>query len=111
MTVIISHRGGTSRTGKGARSRRLLAAPSGRAAALRAPGCGTAIVFGWPGADLPAGKGAWVPGWWTARGSNPRPPRCERGALPAELLAHEQRTNFSKRAEACQHAFQVLVVV
>ncbi len=26
--------------------------------------------------------------WWTRRGSNPRPPRCERGALPAELRAH-----------------------
>jgi hypothetical protein len=26
--------------------------------------------------------------WWTAWGSNPRPPRCERGALPAELAAH-----------------------
>ena len=26
-------------------------------------------------------------GWWTARGSNPRPPRCERGALPTELAA------------------------
>jgi hypothetical protein len=27
--------------------------------------------------------------WWTRWDSNPRPPRCERGALPAELLAHE----------------------
>jgi hypothetical protein len=27
--------------------------------------------------------------WWTAGGSNSRPPRCERGALPAELAAHE----------------------
>ena len=27
--------------------------------------------------------------WWTRRGSNPRPRRCERRALPAELLAHE----------------------
>ena len=26
--------------------------------------------------------------WWTERDSNPRPPRCERGALPAELSAH-----------------------
>jgi hypothetical protein len=26
--------------------------------------------------------------WWTRPGSNRRPPRCERGALPAELLAH-----------------------
>ena len=26
--------------------------------------------------------------WWTAGDSNPRPPRCERGVLPAELAAH-----------------------
>lgn len=26
--------------------------------------------------------------WWTVRDSNPRLPRCERGALPAELTAH-----------------------
>src|SRR5207247_1522284 len=46
--------------------------------------------------------------WWTRRDSNPRPPRCERGALPAELLAHEQRGNSSKRSGACQHAFRCL---
>src|ERR1700747_234605 len=34
--------------------------------------------------------------WWTRGDSNPRPPRCERGALPAELLAHEQQKNFSR---------------
>ena len=27
-------------------------------------------------------------GWWTVGDSNPRLPRCERGALPAELTAH-----------------------
>ena len=26
--------------------------------------------------------------WWTRRGSNPRPLRCERSALPAEPRAH-----------------------
>ncbi len=26
--------------------------------------------------------------WWTVGDSNPRLPRCERGALPAELTAH-----------------------
>ncbi len=46
--------------------------------------------------------------WWTRGDSNPRPPRCERGALPAELLAHEQRGNSSKRSGACQHAFRCL---
>ena len=25
--------------------------------------------------------------WWAVRGSNPRPPRCKRGALPTELTA------------------------
>src|SRR5260370_30062432 len=43
--------------------------------------------------------------WWTRGDSNPRPPRCERGALPAELLAHEQQIDFSKGVGACQHAF------
>ena len=35
-------------------------------------------------------RGQFWPGlsWWTAGGSNSRPPRCERGALPAELAAH-----------------------
>ena len=27
-------------------------------------------------------------GWWSRWGSNPRPPHCERGALPTELLPH-----------------------
>ena len=27
--------------------------------------------------------------WWTRRGSNPRPRRCERRALPTELLARK----------------------
>src|SRR6202040_2273466 len=40
--------------------------------------------------------------WWTRPGSNRRPPHCERGALPAELLAHEQQRNFSKRGEGSQ---------
>src|SRR5664279_4938402 len=30
--------------------------------------------------------------WWTRRGSNPRPRRCERRALPAELRAHTNAT-------------------
>jgi hypothetical protein len=42
--------------------------------------------------------------WWTRGDSNPRPPRCERGALPAELLAHEQQRNFSRRYVRCQPA-------
>lgn len=30
--------------------------------------------------------------WWNRRGSNPRPPRCHRGALSTELLSHGGRT-------------------
>ena len=48
--------------------------------------------------------------WWTRGDSNPRPPRCERGALPAELLAHEQQIDFSKGSGACQHAQCVVFV-
>ena len=33
--------------------------------------------------------------WWTVRGSNPRPRRCERRALPAELTA--QISHFSTK--------------
>ena len=38
--------------------------------------------------------------WWTVGGSNPRPPHCERGALPAELTAHfsESIENYHRRA-------------
>ena len=32
-------------------------------------------------------------GWWTRRDSNPRPPRCERGALPTELRARQTFCN------------------
>ena len=37
-----------------------------------------------------------APAWWTVRDSNPRPPRCERGALPTELRA--------RRSERCSCA-------
>jgi hypothetical protein len=39
--------------------------------------------------------------WWTAWDSNPRPRRCERRALPAELAAHARwyRPYYSKRRE------------
>ena len=33
--------------------------------------------------------------WWTRRDSNPRPQRCERRALPAELRAHESQYRVS----------------
>jgi hypothetical protein len=36
-------------------------------------------------------------GWWRRRGLNPRPPRCERGALPAELLPHLLAGKHSRR--------------
>ena len=30
----------------------------------------------------------WLKNWWALRGSNSRPSRCKRDALPAELSAH-----------------------
>ena len=33
--------------------------------------------------------------WWTRRGSNPRPRRCERRALPTELLARKLSCLFN----------------
>ena len=48
--------------------------------------------------------------WWTVGDSNPRPPRCERGALPAELTAHWE-TILAKpesKCEICAAAFQAL---
>jgi hypothetical protein len=32
--------------------------------------------------------------WWMVGGSNPRPPHCERGALPAELTTHNRYFGF-----------------
>src|SRR5215467_4360984 len=48
-------------------------------------------------------QGGVQPYWWTRGDSNPRPPRCERGALPAELLAHEQQIHLNKAEMGCQH--------
>src|SRR5262245_32894793 len=44
----------------------------------------------WPHRDLTPGlprRTVDFVSWWTAGGSNPRPPDCEPGALPAELAA------------------------
>jgi hypothetical protein len=38
--------------------------------------------------------------WWRRRDLNPRPPRCERGALPAELLPHLEGTYFEPTGAA-----------
>ena len=37
--------------------------------------------------------------WWTVRGSNPRPRRCERRALPAELTAQISHFSIKKVAK------------
>ncbi len=34
--------------------------------------------------------------WWTVRDSNPRPQRCERRALPAELTAHRRADDYKR---------------
>src|SRR5262245_56213855 len=38
--------------------------------------------------------------WWTAGGSNPRPPDCEPGALPAELAARRTDPHCSSYTAA-----------
>src|SRR6266851_5748432 len=53
------------------------------------------------------GNAAPGPRCWKNGDSNPRPPRCERGALPAELLAHEQHSAILTEAtKACQQRAQ-----
>src|ERR1700730_10246736 len=37
-------------------------------------------------------------GWWSGRGSNPRPSHCERDALPAELPPHARRAILASRS-------------
>jgi hypothetical protein len=57
-----------------------------------AAGVKTAIpqgLGGFPSGSLPLAALGFL-SWWTAGGSNPRPPDCEPGALPAELAARRQ---------------------
>ena len=44
-------------------------------------------------------------GWWRRRGLNPRPPRCERGALPTELLPHLAVSHSLRFDPRCQNDF------
>ena len=44
-------------------------------------------------------------GWWRRRGLNPRPPRCERGALPTELLPHLAASHSLRFDPRCQNHF------
>src|SRR5882724_346756 len=37
-------------------------------------------------------------GWWAMTGSNRRPPRCKRGALPTELIARADQTPLAVAA-------------
>ena len=37
-----------------------------------------------------------IPNWWTVGDLNPRPQRCERRALPAELTAHPHSLNMKR---------------
>ena len=44
--------------------------------------------------------------WWSLGGSNPRPRRCQRRALPAELRPPSEDERYSKvRPAGCQAAF------
>ena len=44
--------------------------------------------------------------WWTRWDSNPRSPRCERGALPTKLRARVNLIHFSVSAPICQDLFK-----
>ena len=46
--------------------------------------------------------------WWTIWGSNPRPQRCERCALPAELTARIKLSprHYSNKFPPCKEVFQ-----
>src|SRR5258707_9964769 len=66
--------------------------------------------FNWPTHSVPKNRLSCLESWWTRGDSNPRPPRCERGALPAELLAHEQQIHLSKAEKCCQHGVAQLQI-
>ena len=44
--------------------------------------------------------------WWAMTGSNRRPPRCKRGALPAELIAHGGASVILGGAAECKGALE-----
>ena len=66
-----------------------------------APAEQDATNTGAPGKKIPTDKGWDFKLWWSGRGSNPRPSRCERDALPAELPPHEQRRHSNIRHPGC----------
>src|SRR5687767_6875401 len=48
--------------------------------------------------------------WWSRWGSNPRPPHCERGALPTELLPHTVKAGIIRHLPSvCQVAHFALL--
>jgi hypothetical protein len=47
--------------------------------------------------------------WWTAGGSNSRPPRCERGALPTELAAHRKNEIVPRGFYSSQRGLAAIV--
>src|SRR5580765_3407849 len=44
--------------------------------------------------------------WWTAGGSNSRPPRCERGALPTELAAQPTASDYNSGLDPSIHWYR-----
>ena len=44
-------------------------------------------------------QGLWGKEWWVVRGSNPRPTRCKRVALPAELTTHIASHSATENAD------------
>ena len=60
----------------------------GRLSDLRCAGIGTPVALRATARPPEAAQKH----WWMAWGSNPRPPHCERGALPTELAAQDDTT-------------------
>ena len=58
----------------------------------------------------PLSRGAFVRGWWRQGDSNPRPLRCERSALPAELCPRDGEFSRAPLANEGGHHSLKLVV-
>ena len=70
-----------------------------------------ALTVNLDGQNLGRTENADLKRWWTARGSNSRPPHCERGALPTELAAHYFQCVTSRTPHTSRGAHPVTVAL
>ena len=74
----------------------------------RRKGVGRCAVCPKFGSEWPATRSRWSKGWWAMTGSNRRPLRCKRSALPAELIARLRWAGIMRipsRNETCRPKF------